>query len=521
MKPVHGWVCITNANIDRKHDERVFFSEGIQEKGPYPVTDDHRRMWRELIQNCQSIHEEDLRRRRSRNQQPDEYLGPKPGQTAWSRHIYTEADRNLTDGTLCYVRLSTDQLNVKAFFPVMIARELFETSPWDLLDDSLRPAAAIDRLSAADRVFGWVKVDTDTGARTRGEHVAARGLLRIGPVRCTSDSAEAVERFAPPGVPLAILSAPKPQQGRFYVAQSPNGEAQKDGLSKQAAGYALGKGLRGRKVYPHQASLPNGHWSNPTEDRTQQAQGNPAHYQEYRRPRNNGEERDDQNRSILAWVKPGAEFSFDFHVQNLSAVELGALLWLLDLPFIRAFLTSCRGHGDDLPIHSTLGPRRTVSRAAQALMVSHSSGSLPTNTPVRDTRCQSSQPTTDYQPFKIALEAVRADTRVVVKVPVTPVLQVNRANEPSEDTPPSAGSHTSTTVWSAPESDTGHARLRRAHGRNPDRVLLEGSHCSARHHDVSRLASCHAYHIDTGRRRGSEAERGNAALREELQGYRE
>ncbi len=436
MRRVHGWVCITNANINRKHDERVFFSDGAVEPGPFPMTDEHRHMWRELIQNYQSIHCEDLRKRRSRNQRPDAFLGAAPGQTAWSRHVYTEADRNLTDGTLCYVRLTADQSDVDALFPVMIARELYSTAPWYLLHASLRPAAAIDKLSPADRVFGWVNVAADAGPRAMGERVAARGLLRVGPVRCTSGTADAVEPFAAPGVPLAILSAPKPQQGRFYVARSPNGEAQQDGLSKLDAGYSAGKGLRGRKVYPHQTSLPDGHWDNPTVDRTQQAQGAPAHFQEYRRPRRNGQEqRDDQNRSILGWIKPGAEFGFDLHVQNLSAAELGGLLWLLDLPedcflrfgggkplgfgsvrleivsldvrtgdalqahygawqdpsspadprrqameeflqavvrayppgggggfgdvaFIRSFLTACRGHADNLPIHY---PRATAN----------------------------------------------------------------------------------------------------------------------------------------------------------------
>ncbi|MBI2567946.1 MAG: TIGR03986 family CRISPR-associated RAMP protein [Candidatus Schekmanbacteria bacterium] len=310
----------------------------------------------------------------------------------------------------------------------------YPASAWDLLHDSLRPAAAIDQLSPADRVFGWVKVDADTGSRSRGERVAARGLLRVGPVRCESSTADAVERFAAPGLPLAILSAPKPQQGRFYVARSPNGEAQSEDLSKQDAGYTLGMGLRGRKVYPHQTSLPDGHWDDPTADRTQQPHGTPAHHQEYRRPLKNGQEqRDDQNRSILGWVKRGAKFGFDLQVQNLSTVELGALLWLLGLQegcffrfgggkplgfgsvrlevvslevrtgtdlrarydawhdatppndprtdalnafrdavvrayppaaggfegvaFIRTFLTACRGHGDNLPIHY---PRATA-----------------------------------------------------------------------------------------------------------------------------------------------------------------
>jgi len=58
-----------------------------------------------------------------------------------------------------------------------------------------------------------------------------------------------------------------------------------------------------------------------------------GHFQEYRRPRLNGQEqRDNQNRSIQGWVKPGTVFTFDLHVTNLSKVELGALLWLLSLP---------------------------------------------------------------------------------------------------------------------------------------------------------------------------------------------
>jgi len=207
-------------------------------------------------------------------------------------------------------------------------KNAYDRSARDLLDTSLRPATITGELSPADRVFGWVR----SGGRGQGSQ-SVRGLLRVGPVGCTSPDAGVVEAFPGPGVPLAILAAPKPQQGRFYVAKTPNGEAQHDGLSKQEAGYLEGKGLRGRKVYPHQRGLPDGHWKHPTEDRTQTAVGKPAHYQEYRRPQRDGQEqRDDQNRFVLGWVKPGAEFQFDLHVHNLSKVELGALVWLLSLP---------------------------------------------------------------------------------------------------------------------------------------------------------------------------------------------
>jgi hypothetical protein len=96
--------------------------------------------------------------------------------------------------------------------------------------------------------------------------------------------------------------------------------------------------LRGRKVYPHHGSLPAQYWENPLQDRTQQPDGNPAHYQEYRRPsKDAAEQRDDQNRSILGWVKPGAEFTFNLDIYNLSKVELGAILWLLSLSDGRFF----------------------------------------------------------------------------------------------------------------------------------------------------------------------------------------
>jgi CRISPR-associated protein (TIGR03986 family) len=337
MRQIRGWACVTNANINRKHDERVFFG-GVNQ--PMQCADSHRSLWQELVENYQSIHEEQVARRRSAGRQPDQWLGSEPEQTAWSRHVYTESDRELSDGALCYVRLNAAKTDVEAIFPVMISRELYSASPWDLLDETLRPAASFDQLSPADRVFGWVRSDVERRVDA-GEPVAARGLLRVGPVTCESSEAASVESFAAPGVPLAILAAPKPQQGRFYVAKSKQGEAQSNGLTKKAAGYSADKGLRGRKVYPHHAGLPAQHWKNPADDRTQSTRSDlpsagaaPAHYQEYRRPRDNEQEeqRDDKNRSILGWIKPGASFTFDLHVHNLSLVELGALLWLLRLP---------------------------------------------------------------------------------------------------------------------------------------------------------------------------------------------
>jgi CRISPR-associated protein (TIGR03986 family) len=334
IRQIRGWVCITNANIDRKHDERVFFispSESVVQVS-FPLTETHRRKWQELIENYQDIHQDELKKRDDNKEAYYQYLDRDPGRTAWSRHVYTKADKELQEGTLCYVRLSKDRQNLDALFPVMIARQLYSSSPWELLHSSLRPASKISELSPADRVFGWVQADSEKPLEVMQEKKpkAVHGLLRVGKVSCESSVGEAIEVFSGEGVPLAILAAPKPQQGRFYVAKSQNGEAQRNGLSKLEAGYSLEKGLRGRKVYPHHHhnSLSESHWKDPMKDRTQDKQGP---WQEYRRP-DSGKPPDEQNRSICGWVKPGCCFVFDIHVTNLSKVELGALLYLLHLP---------------------------------------------------------------------------------------------------------------------------------------------------------------------------------------------
>jgi CRISPR-associated protein (TIGR03986 family) len=310
-----GYVCITGANINRKHAERVFFVHG---RGPLriPLTPELHRRWRELICNYQTTHARELAERARRGESPDQYLGPEPGRTAWSRHVYKPGEAQLSDGSLCYAALDQHG-SVVQLYPVMISRKLHDQSPHDRLPLSLQPAARRELLSPADRVFGWVNQDG---------HGAYRGNLRVGPVRC--DTADAVAAFGEPGLPLAIFGQPKPQQARFYVAVSPQGEPQPRGLSKEEAGYREGKGLRGRKVYPHHAGLPEGYWDRPMEDRTRTASG--GRYQEYRRP-DGADQRDDQNRSVHGWVRPGALFRFDLHVTNLSRVELGALLWLLSL----------------------------------------------------------------------------------------------------------------------------------------------------------------------------------------------
>ncbi len=370
-KVVDGWVCVTNRNIDRKHDERVFFFDTDDDlRETYPLDKRLRGIWRDIIHGYAAAH------------RPGELKSPdpkSPGAVVSSRHLVSWKDgepEKLTDGDLIYVRLDA-RGEIDSLYPVTIARELFSVPPSALLHHSLRPAETISELSPADRVFGWVRTEdwAEDQAVPGGDDRADAwlGSVRIGPVVCdqTSDApadkknlppsagGPAVERFQGRGLPLAILGQPKPGQGRFYVGAERNGHPAPlpAGLPKGDWFVSAGRMLRGRKVYPHHAGLPDGYWKDPIKDRTQQLDG--GRYQEYRRPRKStvpednpranplnrdgtafatlesggvkDENRDDQNRSINGWVRPGTTFTFTVDIRNLTAVELGALLWLLDL----------------------------------------------------------------------------------------------------------------------------------------------------------------------------------------------
>lgn len=312
-----GWVYISNENIKWKKYERVFLRS--DEDLLIPVTPAHQQLWRELITNYRQAHEKDLQERRDRKIDYDFYEGDDPGKTAWSRHIYEPGAEELKEGTLCYIEFDENK-EIEALLPVIISRRFYDESPRELLDPSLHPAAKIAELSPADRVFGWVNQQGDG---------AYRGQLRVREINYNSCAGESpIAEFPDPGLPLAILGEPKPQQARFYLAKNQQGEPLEPGMDKKDA-YQGKQHLRGRKIYPHhQKTGENGVWENPQEDRTQK-QGS---RQEYRRPKKAGsEQRDTQNRSITAWVNPGVNFTVTIDVVNLSSVELGALLWLLDL----------------------------------------------------------------------------------------------------------------------------------------------------------------------------------------------
>lgn len=305
-----GWVHVTGANIKNKKYERVFRSTGNDSL--IRITEKEQRLWTDLVSNYRMIHEKELEGRRSEGQSPADYLGDDPGDTAWSQHIWKKDAIDLAEGVLCYVHLDANN-NVLAVMPVSISRQLFAKSPSSLLPESVRPARDRTELSPADRVFGWVN---------QKGNGAYKGHLRIEPFNC--ETKDPIERLNTE-LPLAILGEPKPQQSRFYLGIKDGGKPIPNGTAKDDAGFSVGKQLRGRKVYPHHKGLSQKYWSSPYSSSAEVD----GRYREYLRGAGT---KDRKNRSVKEWVKVGTEFSTCIHVDNLSDVEVGALMWLLHLP---------------------------------------------------------------------------------------------------------------------------------------------------------------------------------------------
>lgn len=330
-----GFVYATGQNINGKRSERVFYGTPTKLDLRGEELARLRAAWRDLVADYRGAHtESELHRRKDVNGntvKADVWIGDKPGETAWSRHLWDDGWTDLAVGSLCHAKLSADQRRVEALYPVLISRELFPVAPARLVPDSHLPARDHAEFSPADRVFGWVSEARDAGREQSSRTTAPyRGHVRISGGRCLQD--RQVQEFPGQGLPMAILSAPKPKQARFYVGRA-DGTAQRDGLTVEEAGHESGHILRGRKVYPFHKGAPAALWHEPMSKQVNSFRGERGEtwHREYRRvPKANGEEqRDSQNRSVRGWVKEGATFAFTVHIDNLRQAELGALLVLL------------------------------------------------------------------------------------------------------------------------------------------------------------------------------------------------
>lgn len=298
-----GWLCITNQNIEPKHSERFFFRAQDNRTGPVLIDlPEHVcQAYEDLIADYQERHADTVRKRKQAGHPLHAPLSSTDA--GWSRFIYTRNERPLKGGELVYAYLqgSPQRPEVKFIAPVSVPRVGYD-KPIGALLSGLSKCDSIDRLCPACRVFGWVWGRDDPRQERPAEdaRIAYAGRVYFSHAKLTHDAGTF-------DVPLAILSTPKPTTVRFYL-MAQDGRAQ-DGLDDDRVNYdAQGQVLRGRKFYRHH--------------------GDQLREREYRRA---GDICDDQNRSVRGVQRPGSTFTFEVRFENLAPVELGALLWALEI----------------------------------------------------------------------------------------------------------------------------------------------------------------------------------------------
>ncbi len=298
-----GWLCLTNQNIEPKHSERFFFRADDNTAGPthldlpQPVA----QAYEDLIADYQERHSDAVANRVKREQPLAEPLDNKDA--GFSRFIYTESERKLEGGELVYAYLSgpPSRPSVEFIVPVSVPRVGYEHTIGDLLSKSLHACEEYHALCPACRTFGWVYGAHEEGRELPQDKITAyAGRVQFG-------HAHQIESAGTFDAILSILSSPKPTTTRFYL-KSKEDKAQ-DGWDDEWVNYdAEDQVLRGRKFYRHH--------------------GDRLSEQEYRRT---GDVRDDQNRSVEGVQQAGSTFTFEVRFENLAPLELGALLWALEM----------------------------------------------------------------------------------------------------------------------------------------------------------------------------------------------
>lgn len=305
QKQVQGYLCITNQNIENKHDERFFFRDPANSSlsVPLPLKDDVRKRYEELITDYQERHADGVNKRIKQGKPADQPIGSEP---AFSRFILErtrKTDAKLQAGDLVYAMLEqrgTDT-EVRFLVPVSVPRVGYEHTIGELLySQDMTFCQDAEHLCPACRTFGWVHPQAEQldeqdsvayAGRVRFSHAFRRQRGEDGEVCAT----------------LAILSTPKPTTTRFYVR--PRQGKPRDGLPDEQVGYdGAGQMLRGRKFYRHQ--------------------GEQLNAQEYASV---GGQKSDQNRTAHDIQPAGTLFEFCVDFENLTPVELGGLLWSLEI----------------------------------------------------------------------------------------------------------------------------------------------------------------------------------------------
>jgi CRISPR-associated protein (TIGR03986 family) len=172
----------------------------------------------------------------------------------------------------------------------------------DFVPEWLRNESDID---LAEAMFGYVK----SSKMKEGRERTFAGRIFVGDAKALPEQADLVSDHV---ITPAILATPKPSSFQHYLTQPDSAAREKLKLKHFASATPNETVIRGHKLYWHRKvqGRKDYEWTG-TKDEHVQA------------------------KKQLTGIKPiriGAKFRFHVRFENLSDAELGALLWVLDLP---------------------------------------------------------------------------------------------------------------------------------------------------------------------------------------------
>ncbi|MCC5660358.1 TIGR03986 family CRISPR-associated RAMP protein [Nostoc sp. XA010] len=167
----------------------------------------------------------------------------------------------------------------------------------DFIPENLRESSIID---IADAIFGFVKQEK----QPKDVEQSRAGRVFITNAQCKANNNH-IWLESHPIIPK-ILTNPKPTTFQHYLVQPDEINAEKKHLKHYASEPIKDTVIRGHKLYWHKGSNP-----------------------EIKHP--NPDEASDTQLTQLKPIKPEVNFEFTIHFENLSSVELGALMWVIDI----------------------------------------------------------------------------------------------------------------------------------------------------------------------------------------------
>jgi CRISPR-associated protein (TIGR03986 family) len=170
----------------------------------------------------------------------------------------------------------------------------------DFIPPNLRESSVID---IADAIFGFVreKKQADENQQSR------KGRIFVSDAECLNNIDDIWwEKTFNHVITPQILASPKPTIFQHYLVQPEDTQAQKIKLKHYASEPEKETVIRGHKLYWHKGSEPDIKHPNP--DETSETQ-----------------------KTEIKPIGTGVKFKFTINFENLSDVELGALMWVLDI----------------------------------------------------------------------------------------------------------------------------------------------------------------------------------------------